>query len=125
MKRPTLEELSLHAAKIGLPEREAQKFFCFYESKGWRVGKSPMKNWRIAMGGWKLRWEESRMPQYAVSATAQAIIAQTELKNVEETMRAISSSYSEHQHWSEMDGLRFRKLKARKAELKQLLGMQV
>lgn len=59
-KPPTPEELELQAAKIGLPPREAQKFFCYYESKGWRVGSHQMKNWRIAMSGWKLRWEEQR-----------------------------------------------------------------
>lgn len=57
---PTVEELKLQAAKIGLPEREAEKFFCYYASKGWMVGKTKMKQWRIALTGWKLRWEEYR-----------------------------------------------------------------
>ncbi len=125
MKRPTLEELQLHAAKIGLPEREAQKFYCFYESKGWKVGKSPMKNWRIAMGGWKLRWEESRMARETVSATARCIVQQSELKRVDEMMSAIRNSYSEHQSWLQQDKEKWHKLKARSTELKQLLGMQV
>lgn len=57
---PSPEELELQAAKIGLPQREAQKFFNYYESKGWMVGKSPMKIWRSALANWKLKWEESR-----------------------------------------------------------------
>jgi len=57
---PTPQELELQAAKIGLPQREAQKFFNYYESKGWMVGKSPMKIWRSALANWKLKWEESR-----------------------------------------------------------------
>lgn len=56
---PTPEELELQAAKIGLPPREAQKFFLYYESKGWMVGKHPMKQWKSALAGWKLRWEEN------------------------------------------------------------------
>ena len=49
MKVPTLEEVIARADEILLPAREAQKFYCFYESKGWRVGKSPMKVWRSAL----------------------------------------------------------------------------
>lgn len=52
---PTLEEVKLAAAKTGLPESEAEKFFNYYASKGWLVGKSPMKSWTHALAGWKLR----------------------------------------------------------------------
>lgn len=57
--KPTLEEAMLHASKRGLPQSEVEKFLSFYESKGWKVGKSPMKDWRAAMNGWAVRWEES------------------------------------------------------------------
>ena len=30
----------------------ADKFFNFYESKGWVVGRTPMKNWHSAVGTW-------------------------------------------------------------------------
>lgn len=55
---PTPEELTLHAAKIGLPPREAEKFAAYYASKGWTVGKAPMKCWKAAMTGWKLRCQD-------------------------------------------------------------------
>lgn len=59
-KPPTLEEVTFHAAKIGLPEFEAQKFWNYYGSNGWKVGKNPMKSWVSAIGGWKVRWETDR-----------------------------------------------------------------
>jgi len=31
---------------------EADKFFNYYESNGWRVGRSPMKNWQAAVRNW-------------------------------------------------------------------------
>lgn len=34
---------------------EAVKFWSFYDSKGWKVGKSPMVNWRSAVAGWVAR----------------------------------------------------------------------
>ena len=38
-----------------LISKEAEKFFCFYNSKNWKVGKSTMSNWRSAAAGWLLR----------------------------------------------------------------------
>jgi hypothetical protein len=121
---PTAEDLSLQAAKIGLPEIEAQKFFCYYASNGWRVGKNKMKQWRIALTGWKLRWEERRGVA-AVSPTTQAILHQKELDEVTVKMQSIRGAYSGHQSWSEDDKGRWFKLKDRRDELKKLLGMQV
>ena len=60
-KKPEQSELELQASKIGLPILEASKFFNFYESKGWKVGKSPMVNWRSAMANWKITWEKDRV----------------------------------------------------------------
>jgi hypothetical protein len=123
-KPPSSAELSLQAAKIGLHEREAQKFFCYYASKGWKVGKSKMKQWRIALTGWKLRWEERREVS-DISPTTVAILRQKELDVVTNQMQSIRGAYSGHQSWSEEDKSRWYKLKARKDELKKLLGMQV
>lgn len=53
---PTLEEVRLHAAKIGLPDIEAQLFYYHYGGNGWMVGKhNKMKNWKMSLAGWKLR----------------------------------------------------------------------
>ena len=35
---------------------DAEEFFAFYESKGWMVGRSPMKDWKSAV----ITWEKSR-----------------------------------------------------------------
>jgi uncharacterized protein YdaU (DUF1376 family) len=40
-------KISLDLAKI-----EAEKFFNYYESNGWKVGKNPMKNWRASANNW-------------------------------------------------------------------------
>lgn len=31
---------------------EAEKFFNYYESNGWKVGRNPMKNWKAAANNW-------------------------------------------------------------------------
>lgn len=57
---PTIDEIRFECARIGLHESEGIKFLNYYGSIGWIVGKSraPMKNWRQALTGWKIRNEE-------------------------------------------------------------------
>lgn len=32
---------------------DGEAFWYFYESKDWKIGKSPMKNWRMAVATWE------------------------------------------------------------------------
>ena len=45
---PTLEEVKDYEAQKGYTF-SAEKFWGYYESNGWRVGKNPMKNWHGAL----------------------------------------------------------------------------
>ena len=51
--KPTLVQVQEHFSKLQLPAVEADKFFNYYESNGWHVGKSSMKNWHAAANNWK------------------------------------------------------------------------
>ena len=51
---PNLEAVIERANETGLSPIEAEKFFNYYESNGWRVGKNPMKSWLSALATWKL-----------------------------------------------------------------------
>ena len=44
---PTLEEVTAYVRSRNSPV-DPREFMDFYESKGWVVGKSPMKDWRAA-----------------------------------------------------------------------------
>ena len=54
-KKPTLEEVNDYCKERnnGI---DAEAFIAFYESKGWLIGKAPMKNWKSAI----ITWEKSR-----------------------------------------------------------------
>ena len=54
-QKPTVEELTAEAIKIGLPLPEVDKFWNYYESNGWKVGKNPMKSWPAALRNWLSR----------------------------------------------------------------------
>ena len=53
-KSPTLDEIINYFKKMKYPDykNQSEKFFYFYESKGWMVGKNKMKNWHMAAGNW-------------------------------------------------------------------------
>lgn len=55
---PTLDEVKRQAAVMKLPAREAEKFFWYWESVGWRRGRTKLKSWVGAMHTWRLNWEE-------------------------------------------------------------------
>ena len=56
---PTLEEVINQFQVKGCDEKiEPEQFFAYYESNGWYVGRSKMKNWRAAVAGWLLRKEK-------------------------------------------------------------------
>lgn len=51
MKRPTLDEIQAFISEKGY-DVDANTFFSFYESNGWKVGKNAMKNWKAAIATW-------------------------------------------------------------------------
>ena len=48
---PSLSEIIAYTDDVVLSKR----FYCFYESNGWKVGKNSMKSWRAAADQWKAR----------------------------------------------------------------------
>lgn len=68
-QEPSIAEVNAYGKEIGLPENECKRFWLFYDSKDWMVGKSKMKKWRSALAGWHLRWSENRPTPSAVPKT--------------------------------------------------------
>ena len=71
---PNVEEIE-HYCKERNNSVDAQQFFDYYESKGWKVGKSPMKDWKASVRTWekndygyhnKTVCEEPPKPQFNV-----------------------------------------------------------
>ena len=56
-KKPSLEEIRDYCISRS-NNVDPEQFFDFYESKGWVVGKSTMKDWRAAVRTWEKREKE-------------------------------------------------------------------
>jgi len=54
---PSLEEVRAFWRERGYmaPEVEPEKFWAYYQSNGWRVGRNPMRDWHAAAAGWNSR----------------------------------------------------------------------
>lgn len=53
-QKPTVIEIAVFCKEKGL-KINAQEFFNYYESNGWRVGKNPMKSWQATAQNWAAR----------------------------------------------------------------------
>lgn len=71
---PTLQECELYFQAQGYPQ-EASKFFNYYDSNGWRVGKNRMQKWKSAAAGWISRSNDYIKPQNNGNSSNTASIA--------------------------------------------------
>ena len=75
-EKPTLSEIKAYCIERG-NKVDAQHFFDYYESNGWRVGKNSMKNWQAAVRTWER--SEYRKPNSKKNSKEDAINVVKEL----------------------------------------------
>jgi predicted transcriptional regulator len=51
-KKPSLEDVNLYCKERN-NNVDCERFINYYESNGWKVGKSPMKDWKAAVRNWE------------------------------------------------------------------------
>ena len=59
---PSLKEVSAYCQERN-NNVDSQKFFDFYESKGWMVGKNKMKDWKAAVRTWEDKTKQAEEPK--------------------------------------------------------------
>ena len=77
-EKPTLSEIKAYCIERG-NKVDAQHFFDYYESNGWKVGKNSMKNWQAAIRTWER--SEYRKSNYKKNSKEDAINVVKELMN--------------------------------------------
>jgi len=60
---PSIEQITEHFTQKGSDQAEAENFFNFYESNGWKVGKNKMVNWKAAGTNWVKRNGKTHKPK--------------------------------------------------------------
>lgn len=67
--KPTLEDIKQYCSERanGI---NPQQFFDFYESKGWKVGNQPMKDWKACVRTWEQRHKTDKPSTKTVADTS-------------------------------------------------------
>lgn len=64
--KPTVEEISKYCFEKNL-KVDAQHFYDYYESNGWKVGKNKMKDWKASARNWGRNNYSSNQPNGSTS----------------------------------------------------------
>ncbi len=59
---PSEDDVREYCRSQGYTAVDPERFVSFYQSKGWKVGKEPMKDWRAAVRGWESREKKDKSP---------------------------------------------------------------
>ena len=94
--KPTIDEIILYCKETN-KQVDAERFWNFYESKGWKVGKSPMKDWKAAISNWSSNYSENNI----------VITNTTTFINDESTKQLASSAELTKQRLMEQAKLKF------------------
>ncbi len=62
-QKPTIHEVHAYGMTLSPRFLKAEQFINYYESKGWVIGKSPMKSWKAAVRTWQAKDKPLGKPQ--------------------------------------------------------------
>jgi len=79
--KPTIQEIQAHILEKGYTF-DAEAFYAFYESNGWKVGKNPMKNWKAACTTWAKNRNNNNNNNYGRETITEKIRRTVEEANV-------------------------------------------
>lgn len=71
-QKPTLEEIRSYCLERH-NDVDPNQFFNFYESKGWKIGKDPMKDWKASVRTWEGR-EKKVAPKKREPVKAESVL---------------------------------------------------
>ena len=82
-EKPTLSEVKQYCIERG-NKVDAQHFYDYYESNGWKVGKNSMKNWQAAVRTWEKNSYTNTTKQTKKTNTEQTLDAIYKVMNESE-----------------------------------------
>lgn len=82
-EKPTLSEIKAYCIERG-NKVDAQHFYDYYESNGWKVGKNSMKNWQAAVRTWEKNSYTNTTKQTKKTNTEQTLDAIYKVMNESE-----------------------------------------
>jgi len=104
-KKPLLAEVVSYLDEKGETRIDPSSFLDFYESKGWMVGKNPMKDWKAAIRQWIRARDEGHVKQGGVDMHVGAT-PKAELDTVDKERKVLVQHIMKHaMHLLKIGGL--------------------
>ncbi len=86
-KAPSVEDVRSYCLECNYTAVDPERFVDFYQSKGWKVGKEPMRDWKAAVRNWNRRDESSTPLSKKPPCGANGELGQAELEAIQQLMR--------------------------------------
>lgn len=86
VKLPNINDIEARCIQINLPVEEGRKFYDYYQSNGWMVGKNKMKSWVHALSNWNRNFNEKQQQTHGVTKSA----SQRQTDQTLETIRRVN-----------------------------------
>ena len=91
-RKPTIDEVKSYCIESGY-KIDAERFIDFYECKGWKVGKNPMKDWKAAVRNWARSDNKTQNKQETFDLTpeqkAEQILMEEAIRKTEELQKKL------------------------------------
>ena len=88
---PTIQDVQTYMDQIGETRFTAEKFWNYYEARGWTLGKSKMRYWKVVLDNWgrgnKAKCKEERPEQNIVTFKAYKPVDNTGAVSYEEYLK--------------------------------------
>ena len=84
-KKPTLEEVEAYCKERN-NQVNAERFIDFYESKGWKIGKEPMKDWKACIRTWEKSNKKAPTPSWVGKTYEQEVATKEEQEEIEKIL---------------------------------------
>lgn len=88
--KPTIEEIKNYCLERN-NKVDVNRFYDFYESKGWKVGNQPMKDWKACIRTWEQRIKDNKkdasVPKWFDEETKLQIITEEEKRELDEMLK--------------------------------------
>lgn len=97
--KPSLEQIKAYCNERG-NYISAEAFFNHYESNGWKVGKTAMKDWKAAVRGWEIR-HKAENPEFYINE-AKATTEQERAAEQEKRWQ-MQEQFKKDKQWLELD----------------------
>lgn len=85
-KKPTIEEIENYIKELGVV-LDANNFYDYYESKGWIIGKTTMKNWKACVRTWVRKSGQSIKEENVAKKEEKRKLAKSIEKQIEEQIK--------------------------------------